>query len=176
MTAKKTAMTSRDAFAKIQSSRSTPAKDVSMSPASAHFRCFIIGAFFAAYFYSFDRCVNLQGPFSVPLLIVMTMIALVAFIAIIKVPRDSRFHLPLKPFTLLAGFLGAGIFIYAFFGHFPGKKNFIEQFAEGNHLPPALQMPLQKFLIFSSSHSALNESPAPKTAPEAGTSTGGRAF
>lgn len=147
-----------------------------MSPASAHFRCFVIGAFFAAYFYSFDRCINLKGPFSTPLLIVMSIIALMAFITIIKVPKDSRFHLPIKPLTLLAGFLSAGILVYAFFGHFPGKKNFIEQFAEGNHLPPALQIPLQKFLIFSNSHSVLNEAPAPEAAPEAGTNTGGRAF
>jgi hypothetical protein len=126
-----------------------------MSKGSTHIRSFVIGSFYAGYFYVFDRTVHLKGVGNVSALVFMSVLALIITIGTIKVYKNSAYHMPLKPLTLLAAFIIGMAIIYGFFGTMPGQENFLEQLAATKTLPPALQHPLEKFVRWGAQHSLI---------------------
>lgn len=119
---------------------------------AARRRSFFIGLFYAAFLLAFDRCITLKSGMNTGVIIVMGIFALLIFIANIKVPVDSRFHLPMKPLSLLAGFFGGVLALYAFFGNMPGQQNLLQKIAGGDVLPPAVQRPFDSYIKWSAEY------------------------
>ncbi len=126
-----------------------------MGTAKAHLRSLSMGAFYGALVFVADRCIHLKGTVNIALLVVMSIMALIVVIGTIRVDPQSRYHIPLKPFSILAGFLLSLAVVYAFLGNMPGQRNFLQSLADAKTLPPAVQQPFDKYIEWSARHSLI---------------------
>lgn len=135
-----------------------------MSATEARIRCILIGLFYGAYMLALDRCINLKGGANITVLVAMSIIAFIITIGTIKVPKESRHHMPMKPFAILSGFIISVAVLYAFFGAMAKGENFLRQVANAHLLPPAVQLRFEGYLDWSDRH-ALTGRAAPVAKP-----------
>ncbi|HYD19105.1 MAG TPA: hypothetical protein VEF76_11560 [Patescibacteria group bacterium] len=121
----------------------------------------LIGAFYAGLVLVADRAMHLRGGFNIALLVSMAIMALVIVVGTFKVDPNSRFHIPLKPLTILLGFIAGAGLLYAFLGNMPGQRNAMQTLADAKALPPAVQAPLDGFVGWSARHSLIGNEATP---------------
>ncbi len=126
-----------------------------MGMAKAHLRSLMMGVFYGALIFVADRCIHLKGTLNITLLVVMSIISMLVMISTIRVDPQSRFYIPLKPFSILAGLVLSIGLIYAFLGNMPGQRNFLQSLADVKTLPPAVQQPFDKYIEWSARHSLI---------------------
>ncbi|MDI1229101.1 MAG: hypothetical protein PSY14_15575 [bacterium] len=126
-----------------------------MAMVKAHLRSLMMGVFYGALIFVADRCIHLKGTVNITLLVIMSIMAMLVVIGTIKVDPQSRFYIPLKPFSILAGLVLSIGLIYAFLGNMPGQRNFIQSLADAKTLPPAVQQPFDKYVEWSARHSLI---------------------
>ncbi|MDF3023100.1 MAG: hypothetical protein K0R10_461 [Alphaproteobacteria bacterium] len=126
-----------------------------MGTAKAHLRSLSMGAFYGALVFVADRCIHLKGTLNITLLVIMSILSLLVVVGTFKVDPQSRFHIPLKPFSILLGFMLSIALVYAFLGNMPGQRNFIQTLADAKTLPPAMQKPFDKYVDWSARHSLI---------------------
>ncbi len=126
-----------------------------MGTAKAHLRSLSMGAFYGALVFVADRCIHLKGTVNIALLVVMSIMAILVVIGTIKVDPQSRFQIPLKPFSILVGFFLSLTVVYAFLGNMPGQRNLIQSLADAKTMPPAIQQPFDKYVEWSAGHSLI---------------------
>jgi heme A synthase len=123
------------------------------STSAAHLRSFLIGVFYAAFMLALDRNLHLKSGVNLGVMIVMSLLALLIVIGTIRVSEKSAYHLPMKPFTILAGFFAGALALYAFLGGMGGNRNFLQQLGAAGVFPPSVQKPFENYLAWSAAHS-----------------------